>query len=208
MFHQFVLWLSTTVSQWGYPGIVVLMAIESSFFPFPSEIVIPPAAYLAATGSMKLSLVMLSGTVGSVLGAICNYLLAMYLGRPFLEKYGKYLLVSNASLVKSDAFFGRYGHVSTFIGRLLPGIRQYISIPAGLARMNFPLFCAATGFGAGLWVVVLACAGYWFGKNEELMLNNLRRGSFLLATIAAILAVAYWWTKRRRNGISANRPSQ
>jgi len=199
MFHQFVLWLSTTVSQWGYPGIVALMAIESSFFPFPSELVIPPAAYLAATGSMKLSLVMLSGTVGSLLGSIGNYLLAMYLGRPFLEKYGKYLLVSKKSLDKSDDFFGRYGHVSTFVGRLLPGIRQYISLPAGLTRMNFPLFCAATSLGAGIWVVVLACAGYLFGKNEELMLSNLRLGSFLLAGISVILAAAYWYIKRRRN---------
>jgi len=205
MFHQFVLWLSTTVSQWGYPGIAALMAIESSFFPFPSEIVIPPAAYLAASGSMKLSLVILSGTVGSLLGSVCNYLLALYLGRPFLEKYGKYLLVSNASLAKSDDFFNRYGHISTFVGRLLPVIRQYISLPAGLARMNFPLFCAATSLGAGIWVVVLACAGYWFGKNEALMLDNLRNGSFLMTAAAIILAIVYWRIKKRRNAIHANR---
>lgn len=200
MLHHFVVWLAETVSQWGYPGIIVLMTIESSFFPFPSEIVIPPAAYLAATGEMSLGLIIASGTLGSLFGAMINYWLAAVLGRPFMEKYGRYLLVSGKSLVKADEFFGRYGHISTFIGRLLPGIRQYISLPAGLSKMNFPLFCAATSLGAGLWVLVLALAGYWFGTNEELLLTNLRFVSLLLATACALLALVYWLVKRRRNG--------
>lgn len=198
MFHQFVVWLADTVSQWGYSGIVVLMTLESSFFPFPSEVVIPPAAYSAANGGMNFGLIVLSGIVGSILGAVINYCLALYLGRPFLVKYGRYVLVSEKSLAKADDFFLRYGSISMFVGRLLPGIRQYISLPAGLARMNFPLFCAATGLGAGIWVLVLACIGYWFGKNEELMMSNLRFGSFLLAGCCVVIALVYW--RRRRKG--------
>ena len=200
MFHQFVVWLADTVSQWGYTGIVVLMTLESSFFPFPSEVVIPPAAYAAANGGMNFWLIVLSGIVGSILGAAINYALALYLGRPFLIKYGRYVLVSEKSLDKADAFFARYGSVSMFVGRLLPGIRQYISLPAGLARMNFPLFCAATGLGAGIWVLVLACAGYWFGKNEELMMGNLRMGSILLAGCCVVIGLVYWLRRRKSRG--------
>jgi len=94
MFHQFVVWLSNTVGQWGYPGIVILMALESSFFPFPSEVVIPPAAYLAASGKMNIGMVIFCGTLGSLLGAVFNYWNALKFGRPFFEKYGRYLLVS------------------------------------------------------------------------------------------------------------------
>ncbi len=138
MFHQFVVWLADTVGQWGYSGIVVLMTLESSFFPFPSEIVIPPAAYLAATGKMNIGLVILYGTLGSLLGAAFNYWLALKFGRPFFERYGRYLLVSQQSLATADRFFARHGHISTFIGRLLPGIRQYISFPAGLGPDEYP----------------------------------------------------------------------
>lgn len=203
MFHQFVVWLSDTVSQWGYSGIVVLMTLESSFFPFPSEVVIPPAAYSAANGGMNFGLIVLSGIAGSILGAVINYVLALYLGRPFLVKYGRYVLVSEKSLAKADAFFVRYGSISMFVGRLLPGIRQYISLPAGLARMNFPLFCAATGLGAGIWVLVLACIGYWFGKNEELMMSNLRMGSILLAGCCVVIALVYWLRRRKGRNTTA-----
>lgn len=198
MLHEFVGWIAELVGQWGYPGIVVLMALESSLFPLPSEIVIPPAAYLAANSEMNFGLVVLSGTVGSIIGAACNYWLAMYLGRPFLVKYGKYLLVSSNALARSEQFFAQYGHISTFIGRLLPGIRHCISLPAGLARMNFPLFCAATGLGAGIWVLILACMGYWFGKNQELMMNNLHYGTLVLVVCCVVLGAGYWLYRRKQ----------
>ncbi|MFV0439085.1 MAG: DedA family protein [Desulfopila sp.] len=198
MIHQFVVWLAETVGQWGYPGIFLLMTLESSFFPFPSEVVIPPAAYLAATGKMHLGLVIASGIGGSLAGAVLNYLLALYLGRPFLLKYGRYMLISEKSMAKADAFFARYGHVSTFVGRLVPGIRQYISLPAGMARMPFGIFCLATAIGAGIWVVVLAVAGYLFGKNEALMYENLHIFSLALGVIALVVAVGYWYFRKRR----------
>jgi membrane protein DedA with SNARE-associated domain len=198
MVHQMVAWLASTVGQWGYPGIVMLMALESSFFPFPSEVVIPPAAYLAAMGKMNIGAVIASGILGSLLGALFNYWLALKFGRPFFEKYGRYLLISRGSLEKADRFFERHGHISTFIGRLLPGIRQYISLPAGLARMNIFIFCAATALGAGAWVLVLAAIGYWFGRNEQLVLQNLHWMTVALVIVCSILVLFYWlrWKSR------------
>lgn len=175
------------------------MTLESSFFPFPSEVVIPPAAYLAAGGRMNMGLVIFCGILGSLLGAVFNYWLALQFGRPFFEKHGRYLLISRRSLEKADRFFERHGHISTFIGRLLPGIRQYISLPAGLARMNILAFCAATVFGAGIWVVVPAGMGYWFGRNEELVLQNLHWITLALAGGCAILVFIYWRRWKRRS---------
>lgn len=201
MFHQFVVWLSNTVGQLGYPGIVMLMALESSFFPFPSEVVIPPAAYLAAGGKMNIGMVILCGTLGSLLGAGFNYWVALKFGRPFFERYGRYLLVSQRSLEKADRFFERHGHISTFIGRLLPGIRQYISLPAGLARMGVFTFCVATALGAGLWVTVLACLGFWFGHNEQAVMQNLQWATVVLAAGCGVIALLYWrkWQSRSRS---------
>ena len=191
MFHHFVSWLSTTIGQCGYPGIIVLMTLESSFFPFPSEVVIPPAAYLAAKGEMTIGMVIFCGTLGSLVGSIVNYWLALKFGRPFFKKYGRYLLVSHKSLEKADLFFEHHGHISTFVGRLIPGIRQYISLPAGLSRMNFFAFCAATVLGAGIWVVTLAAMGYWFGQNEQLVIQNLHWLTMTIMVGCATLVIFY-----------------
>ncbi len=196
MFHQVISWIVDTVSLWGYPGIVVLMFLESSFFPFPSEVVIPPAGYLAAQGEMSLALVILAGIGGSVLGALFNYLLAVKWGRPLFERYGRYVLLTPAALAKAEMFFARHGHISTFIGRLLPGIRQYISLPAGLARMNLLLFCVFTALGAGIWVVILALLGYIVGNNQQLIADYLHQILLALATACLLLALLYWrWRK-------------
>lgn len=200
MFHEIVAWLTQTIGHWGYPGIVALMFLESSFFPFPSEVVIPPAGYLVAAGEMSMSMVLLAGTLGSLLGAVFNYWLALKLGRPFLERYGRYLLISARSLEKADRFFHRHGHISMFIGRLLPGIRQYISLPAGIARMSLWRFCLATALGAGIWVTVLALAGYWFGQNEELIGRHLHWITAALVLFCLVLGWAYWLRWRRASG--------
>lgn len=197
MFHQFVVWVAETVSQWGYPGIIALMALESSFFPFPSEVVIPPAAYLAVSGEMNLGMVILSGIVGSLIGALFNYWIALRFGRPFFDRYGKYVLVNKRSLEKADRFFDRHGHISTFIGRLLPGIRQYISLPAGLARMNPLSFSAATILGSGIWVIVLASLGFWFGRNEEKITNNLHWITLCTLGFCGIAGFVYWKNSQR-----------
>ncbi len=195
--HTITSWIVQTVGHWGYPGIIVMMFLESSFFPFPSEVVVPPAGYLAARGEMSLTLVILSGIAGSLLGALFNYWLAVVWGRPFFEKYGRYVLVSTDSLDKADRFFAEHGHISTFIGRLLPGIRQYISLPAGIARMNLPLFAVFTGLGAGLWVIVLALVGYYIGNNQELVQHYLHQILLGIGGFAAVLVAGYVFLKRR-----------
>ncbi len=184
----------------GYPGIITLMFLESSFFPFPSEVVIPPAGYLAAKGEMNLLLVILSGVLGSLLGALFNYWISLVLGRPFFHRYGRYFLVGEKTLARVDRFFDRHGHISTLIGRLLPGIRQYISLPAGMARMNMPLFVIFTALGAGLWVTVLALVGYMVGYDHRLLQLYLHKTAWAMIALSAVLALAYgiWHRKRRR----------
>ncbi len=199
MLQNVVNFLVKTIGNMGYPGIVVLMALESSFFPFPSEVVVPPAGYLAARGEMNIWLVIFSGLAGSILGAIFNYWLAMRFGRPFFERYGRYLLVSEKALGKADRFFDEHGHISTLEGRLLPGIRQYISLPAGLTRMDFSLFCIFTALGAGAWVTVLALLGFWFGKNQELLMPYLHRATLGAVLLSLVLVAGYLWCRRRSN---------
>jgi len=139
MLAELTNWIVNTVGEWGYTGIVVMMAIESSFVPFPSEVVMIPAGYLASKGEMNLVLVLLSGFAGSMIGAWINYFLAMSLGRKFLYRYGNYFFMSPSVLDKMERFFREHGKVSTFSGRLIPGVRQLISVPAGLSKMSFGL---------------------------------------------------------------------
>ncbi len=198
MIEQVVNWLVQTIGQWGYLGIIILMFLESSFFPFPSEVVITPAGFLAAKKVMNIWIVILSGTIGSLLGALFNYWLALRLGRPFFEKYGHVFLVSQKSLQKADIFFQKHGHISTFIARLLPGIRQYISLPAGLTKMNLYLFCLYTSLGAGIWVVVLACIGYCFGRNQALIEDILGRLLLILIPACVLIIALYVWRYRKK----------
>jgi membrane protein DedA with SNARE-associated domain len=174
------------------------MFLESSFFPFPSEVVVPPAGYLASRGEMNLGLVIVSGIFGSLLGALFNYWVAARWGRRFFEKYGRWFLVSPESLDKADRFFARHGHISTFTGRLLPVIRQYISLPAGLARMPMKPFCFYTCLGSGLWVVVLALTGYWIGNNQELVNRAVHRISLWLIAGCVLLVGGYILFQRHR----------
>ncbi len=198
MLDAFVSWLVQTIGNMGYPGIVGLMFLESSFFPFPSEVVVPPAGYLAARGQMSLLLVILSGILGSIFGALFNYWVSLRFGRPFFLRWGRYFLVSEKSLDRADRFFADHGHISTFVGRLLPVIRQYISLPAGLARMNIPLFVFYTSLGSGIWVLVLALAGYWLGGNEAGMASALHRATLLLVVFCAFLVGTYVYVRRIR----------
>ena len=167
MLTSFFHWLADTILALGYPGIVVLMAIESSILPLPSELVMPPAGYLAAKGQMDGVLAVAAGTLGSVIGALLNYGLALFVGEPLLRKYGKYVLVSARSLDRSEAFFRRHGEISTLIGRLLPVVRHLISIPAGVSRMNLRRFVLFTALGAGAWCAVLTYLGYIIGRHGE-----------------------------------------
>ncbi len=186
------------IFDWGYLGIFVLMTIESSFIPFPSEIVLIPAGYLASKGEMHIGMIMLSALSGSMAGAFVNYYLALLLGRKILSKYGKYFFIKENALQKMDDYFEKHGHISTFIGRLLPGIRQLISIPAGLARMNLAVFSLYTALGASLWAFILVMLGYTIGENQELLDAYLKQITFVVVVILVLLAL--WYIRYQKRG--------
>tara|TARA_R110002073_G_scaffold69773_4_gene172884 strand:+ start:2386 stop:2916 length:531 start_codon:yes stop_codon:yes gene_type:complete len=176
------------------------MLLESSFIPFPSEVVMVPAGYLASKGEMNIFLVILCGILGSLLGALINYYLAAIFGRPFLLRYGKYVMFNEDNLQKMEDFFARHGHISTFTGRLIPMIRQYISLPAGLARMNLSTFCFYTTLGAGIWVIILTLLGYFIGENESLIKEYLRAIiiSLVVACLLGLTVYGFWQHKKNR----------
>ena len=198
MLHELVNWVLTTVGAWGYPGIFILMALESTVIPIPSELVLIPAGYLAHQGQMNFLLIIISSTIGSLAGASLNYAFALWVGRPFLEKYGKYFFVRPPLLAKTDVFFSKHGAISTFTGRLIPGIRHLISLPAGLTRMNFAAFTFYTTLGAGLWSLILTLMGYFIGGNEQLIKDNLPLVTASVIVFVSMIVLGYYfWQKRR-----------
>ena len=200
-----------TITAWyashmNYASITALMTIESSFIPFPSEVVIPPAVYVAseptsalcATGNypVDVALIVLFGTIGAMLGAVINYLLSMWLGRPIIYKFadsrmGHLLLLSSEKVQKAENYFNDHGKVSTFIGRLIPGIRQLISIPAGLAKMHFGQFMLYTFLGAFLWNTVLALLGYIAHGQADLINQYSHELSFIILALVGAIVVYY-----------------
>jgi len=180
------------IFDWGYLGIFMLMTVESSFIPFPSEIILIPAGYLASEGKMSLILIMASGLGGSMLGAFINYYLALLLGRKILVKFGKYFFIKESALDKMDNYFNKHGAISTFTGRLIPGIRQLISIPAGLSKMHLGTFSFYTALGAGLWALILVLLGYYIGENQELIDIYLKQIIYAILTSLAILGFLYY----------------
>ena len=194
--YEIIDWIVSTVSSLGYPGVFVLMLLESSFIPFPSEVIMVPAGYLAFKGEMNIVIVILCGLIGSLAGALINYYLAKSLGRSLLLRYGSYVMFKEETLLKMEDFFSRHGHISTFTGRLIPVIRQYISIPAGLARMNLAIFCFYTSLGAGIWVIILTLLGYYIGENEALLKAYLRDIIIALLTLCTIGVLIYWFRQR------------
>ncbi|MDH5750827.1 MAG: DedA family protein [Deltaproteobacteria bacterium] len=197
-------WMADTfIHRLGYLGVFILMTIESSFVPFPSEIVMPPAGDLARRlPDWSLGAVMFWGTAGSLAGALINYALARYLGRRLLleliGRYGSFVRISTEGLFRSEEFFNRHGAISTFVGRLIPVIRQLISLPAGLARMNLTVFSLLTVLGAGIWMVILTLLGYWFGAEPELLSQALKKYSLWVLLAASALIGAYLALNFRR----------
>jgi membrane protein DedA with SNARE-associated domain len=197
--HAVVDWLVQTIGSMGYPGIFLLMAMESSVIPIPSELVMPPAGYLAQQGQMSMVVAILVGTAGSLIGAYANYFAAHFLGRPLLLKYGKYVFITEEKFAKVETFFLKHGEISTFIGRLLPVVRHLISLPAGLAGMNHLKFSLYTLLGAGIWVTVLTCLGYFIGSNQELIMKYSHHALGIVVVASALIILVYI-KLQRRNG--------
>lgn len=192
-------WLLDTIGAMGYPGIVLLMAMESSIIPVPSELVMPPAGYLAFQGRMSMPIAILCGTFGSLIGAYANYAVSHYLGRPLILKYGKYVLIPPDKFERVERFFLKHGEISTFIGRLLPVVRHLVSIPAGLSGMNHIKFALYTLAGAGIWSTVLTGIGYAIGENQTLIMQYSHRALVWVLLFSSILVAVYVWLQRRRS---------
>lgn len=194
------------LSNLNYTVIFILMTIESTVIPFPSEVIVPPAAYHAAGGNLNILLVMLFATLGADLGAIINYAAGYYLGRPVIYKFansrlGKLCMLSQEKVEKSERYFNEHGRVATFTGRLIPGIRQLISVPAGLAKMNFWKFLLYTTIGAGAWNCILAALGWYLYSvvpEEQLQASiDAYSGHIKVVIFASLgLVVVYFMARR------------
>ena len=195
----FIQWCLDNLNYWT---ITLLMAIESSFIPFPSEVVVAPAAYkAAATGELNIWLIILFATIGALIGSLANYFLALWLGKPIVYKFansrfGHMCLIDQKKVESAEQFFVKYGVAATLVGRLVPGVRQLISIPAGLSKMNMPKFILFTALGAGVWNAVLATMGYYLEAvipEEQLVATTTKYSHEIGYAIIAVvlLALAY-----------------
>jgi membrane protein DedA with SNARE-associated domain len=197
IFQNIIDWYMANLN---YVTVTILMIIESSFVPFPSEVVIPVAAYKAAQGDLNFFGVILAGTIGALIGALVNYYLAKYLGRPLIYKFadsifGRMLLLSKEKILHAEAYFLKNGRSSTLVGRLVPAVRQLISIPAGLSRMNLRDFIFYTTLGAGIWNIILAVIGYYLYEIRDQIFPYL--GHILI--IMGVAFIAYLVIKSRKN---------
>ncbi len=192
--------LIQTITDWymanlNYFTITLLMAVESSFIPFPSEVVVPPAAWKAASGELNIVLVVMFSTLGSLIGAFINYYLALWIGRPLVYKFaesklGHLLLLDAHKVKKAEDYFIRKGNISTLIGRLIPGVRQLISIPAGLVKMNLKNFILYTVIGAGIWNVVLATIGY-LAQGQADVIDRYSAEISIVVVVLVVLFIGY-----------------
>jgi membrane protein DedA with SNARE-associated domain len=204
--EEIILWLVKVIGDMGYLGIFLLMAMESSLFPVPSELVVPPAGYLASQGQMNLWIVIFLSTLGSLAGALFNYALAYYLGRPWLLKYGKYFLIPPEKFAKVESFFLRHGEISTFSGRLVIVIRHLISLPAGLSRMNLMRFSVFTVVGSFIWCAILAYIGFVVGNNMDLVKVYYKQAVMgLVVLMAFVLTLYIIWQKKRAVSTEPNK---
>jgi membrane protein DedA with SNARE-associated domain len=207
MFKGLIDWYLATLKTGGYPLIALLMAIESSVVPLPSEVIIPPAAHLASQGGMNVYLIILAGTIGSWVGATVMYWAARLGGRPLFMRYGRYVMIPPHKIEGAERWAAHYGSMGIFISRLLPVVRHLIGIPAGIVRMNYRSFSIYTLLGSGLWCAVLCAVGIKMGQDEHLMKGELHRISLWLGGAMLVLGAMYYIFVHRQMKAVA-RPSE
>ena len=197
-FEHLMHWLVVMVDQLGIAGIFVMTFLESTFMPIPSEITMLPAGYLVQQGQMSLAGVLIASVLGTIGGAYLNYWLAKHFGRSLFLRYGKYFFLKPEKLEKLELFFARHGAISTFTGRLIPGVRHCISFPAGLARMNVKIFLLFTAIGGAIWMSILIALGYYIGKNQELAVQYLPKVKIGIVLFIVVLFTGYVLRQRHR----------
>jgi membrane protein DedA with SNARE-associated domain len=197
MLEQISEWLVDFVHQFGYLGIFIMAFLESTFVPLPSEVTMIPAGYLVQQGHMNFLIVVLVSTFGALGGALANYYVAFHFGRRFLYAYGKYFFFSHKKMDSLDQFFKSHGDISTFTGRLIPGLRHFIAFPAGLAHMNLKKFCIYTGVGSGIWMTTLITIGYLIGGNKHLVREYTPYITAAVVIAVLVVVVLYVWRHRR-----------
>jgi len=201
--HFFQTLFDWYMTNLNYFSVALLMTIESTFLPLPSEVVIPFAAYKAGQGDLNVFLVVIAGTFGALCGSLINYTLSYYLGRPIVYKFagsrvGKFFLLSEEKIMHAEEYFLRNGKTSTFIGRLIPGVRHLISIPAGLAKMNLRDFMLYTFIGAGLWNIILAIVGYYLYEVRDQIFPYMQEILYSLGAIFVIYLAYQVWKNRKK----------
>ncbi len=197
--EAFFNWLIEFVHHFGYLGIFIMSLLESTFVPIPSEVTMIPAGVLVQQGHMNFWVVIAMGTFGAIAGSLFNYYLAYYLGRRFFYSYGKYFFFTHEKIDKLDKFFASHGDISTFTGRLIPGVRHFIAFPAGLAHMDLKKFCIYTGLGSTIWMTVLTVVGYFIGDNEEMVKHYMPYVVTAVVFVAVIFVVLYMWRYNHNN---------
>jgi membrane protein DedA with SNARE-associated domain len=198
MFKELIDWYVHSLESGGYPLIVLLMAIESSIVPLPSELIIPPAAYLAYTkGNMSLLGIVIAGALGSWLGATAMYWVSRWAGRPLVLKFGKYFLIPPEKIAQAERWAAAYGNFSIFASRLLPVVRHLIGIPAGIVRLNYWRFSLYTFIGSALWCAVLCWLGIKAGQDQALMNGELRAVTLWAVGLLTVLGVIYYFFVHR-----------
>lgn len=183
------------VESLGYLGVFIMTFIESTFIPIPAEITLIPAGYLVQQGHMHGIFVLIISTLGTLAGSLTNYYIARHWGRKLFISKGKYFFMNSSKLEKMEQFFLNHGAISVFTGRFLPGIKHFISFPAGIARMNLRSFCLYTSAGGAIWCFVLIALGYIIGENESMIKKYLKQANFVFITIVIIMIVYYVWRK-------------
>jgi membrane protein DedA with SNARE-associated domain len=200
MFRSLIDWYMGALERSGYPLVALLMAIESSIVPLPSELIIPPAAYLAYTGKIPLSLtgIIIAGTIGSWLGATAMYWAARLAGRPLVMRFGRYAMISAEKVEGAERWAAHYGSIGVFVSRLLPVVRHLIGIPAGIVRMNYKTFSIYTLLGSAIWCGVLCYVGIKMGQDEKLMQGEMRRVTIWLGGAMLVLGGMYYFFVHQR----------
>jgi len=198
MIHSIINTLAAFINQVGYLGIFIGMFLESTLVPLPSELIMIPAGLAAEKGLMNIYLIIFVGVLGNILGAVFSYYLASSIGRSLLFKIGKYFFVKAETIIKIEGFFQNHGSISIFLGRLLPGFRHFISLPAGIAKMDMKLFLTYTAIGSTLWNIVLTFLGFFIGRNQELIEHNLQKIIVITLVVCAAILLIYILKSRKK----------